>query len=105
MPVPYQIPKELREIDFNGIDIYDFTLLLYSFENQSIFEPIRCHIPKEKYADFFVCIDGFDKISHLVEFEFIEYARVEVLRANGFTTASGYCHSKKHILDLNDWFP
>lgn len=105
MPVPFKIPQELLQLDLRLMCLYDFALTLHSFENQSIFEPIRCQIPKEKYFMFFDCVfPDFKKFIHLVEFEFIEYLRVELLHLNGFKTASGYFHSKKHLENVNDWF-
>lgn len=105
MPVPFKFAKKLSDLDLNLMCLFDFALTLHSFENQSVFEPIRCQIPKEKYFLFFeqVFLD-YKEFIHLVDFEFLEYVRVELLRLNGFKTASGYVHSKKHLENIHDWF-
>ena len=100
--VPYHIPEELKKLDLNYICPYEFATTLYSY-GQSIFEPIRKEIPKKDYILFFEKhFDNCDFVKK-VEFEFLEYVRVEILRLNGFKTASGYVHSKKEVMFVDDW--
>ena len=104
MPVPYNIPKQLLEIDFSSVDLYDFARSLYEFDKQSVFEPIRCSIPKICYKELFSSAQHLKPLIPLMSFEFIEYARVKILHSNGFTTKDGYCHSKKFVLKLEEHF-
>lgn len=103
MGVRFEIPVQLLQLNLDCICPYEFATELYKY-GQSIFEPIRCVIPKEDYINFFIKhFDNCASFIALVEFEFLEYARVEILRLNGFPTASGYVHSKKEVLSVEDW--
>lgn len=102
MVVPYKIVKELKLLDLNKICLFEFATTLYSY-GQSIFEPIRKEIPKKDYILFFEPHFDNCEFVKLVDFEFLEHVRVELLRLNGFKTASGYVHSKKEVLFVDDW--
>jgi len=103
MGVKYEIHSTLLQLDLKQLCPYEFASELYKY-GQSIFEPIRCFIPKEDYINFFnKHFNNCQDFISLVEFEFLEYARVEILRVNGFKTASGYVHSKKEVLFIDDW--
>lgn len=103
MGVKYEIPEILLKLDFNCMCLYEYATELYKY-GQSIFEPIRCIIPKENYINFFIKhFENCETFISFVDFEFLEYTRVKILRLNGFPTASGYVHSKKEILFIDDW--
>lgn len=99
------IPKLIENLDFDQIDPFDFATALYSYNNQSIFEPLRCEIPKEDFWKFFTTIpDSVEKsITPLMTVELLDYIRVKVLNANGFTTQDGYYFDKDNIENVNSF--
>lgn len=102
MPVPYFIHPQLRNLDFNVVDLYDFARYIYdNFNKQSVFQPTPIHILPCHQKDL---LQWFPESCHLVEFvtfEFYSFMREKLLKLNGYELNKGFVRADH---DISDWF-
>lgn len=100
MPVPTFHPR-LLHLDLRRLFFYDFATLLLEKYGQSMFEPLKCDIPKEDFKLFFE--EVFPRVNnfiHLVTIEFLEYVRIKLLEYEELPTIDGYYYSKNNVFDI-----
>lgn len=103
MPVRTFSPR-LLALNLKRLFFYDFATLLWEKYRQSMFEPIKCDIPKEEFKLFFEeSFPRHENFIHLVNIEFLEHVRIKLLEYEGLPTIDGYYLSKTNIYDIEEY--
>ena len=103
MPVKTFCPR-LLGLNLRRLFFYDFATLLWEKYRQSMFEPIKCEIPKEDFKLFFQ--EEFPRVEnfiHLVTIEFLEHVRLKLLEYEGLQSIDGYYMSKVNVYDIEEY--
>lgn len=93
--------NKLKTLNFKLVDFDEITMFLYqNYNHQSIFEPLQQPIEAHHYIELVKYFPDYDEIINLINFEFCEYYRIQILHENGYTTKDGYCYSPDNIQNI-----
>ena len=92
----------LLRINFSDISFYDFAYGLFTV-GQTVFEPIKNLIPPEIFNDLFRHMEISQFQVSMINNDFIEFARLQVLTLNGYQPdGNGYYKKNGVIPDIEE---